>query len=168
MTVPLGTLDKITGVTFDIPQFEIVQQFAANFQDHSVTIIGSGVTYTIPCVIGYNYQSQGQLCRPQMAADVGARTGPGFAKKRKTNKYGINLVNSLAVRVGLSFDKTNPVPMISPLGKSLPYLSTFSGIARETLDDDFTYNSMLCWQTTRPYPATVVAYGGFVEIQESI
>lgn len=164
VTVPLGTKDAISGQTFDIPQFQTVEAFSADFQDHFVVIIGNGVTYTIPCVIGFNYQSQGQLCRPMAEADTGARTGPGFGKKRRTSRYAVNLVNSLGVQVGTGFDSTmKPVPMVTNLGKTLPYLTMFSGIKRETLANDFSFDSMICWQTTRPFPCTVTTLGGFIE-----
>lgn len=166
ITVPLGTVDAITGYTFDTPQFDLLQPKASTFANQSVTIVGSGITYQIPCVIGFNYQSQGQLCRPMMQADTGARNGPGFGKKRRTARYAIQLVESLGVQVGTDFTKTKPVPVATPLGNSPPYLSTFSGIRRETLGDDFSFDSMLCWQTTRPYPATVTAFGGFIETQD--
>ena len=167
VTVPLGTIDKISGVAFDTPQFNIVQQYAADFPDHYVTIVGQGTTqYTIPCVIGFNYPSQGQLCRPMLPIDTGSKNGPGFAKKRKTSRYGINLVNSLGVQVGTSFNKMVPVPTGSPLGNPLPYLSMYSGIKRETLPDDFSFDSMLCWQTIRPYPCTVTTFGGFISTED--
>jgi hypothetical protein len=59
-----------------------------------------------------------------------------------------------------------PVPVSSPLGNVPPYLSGFTGIRRETLKDDFSFDSMLCWQTTRPLPATVTNLGGFIDTQD--
>ena len=166
VTVPLGIVDPISTYTFDIPQFNILQPTASEFADISVSVVNGGSNFVIPCVIGFNYQSQGQLCRPILPADTGARNGPGFAKKKRTNRYGIMLSSSLGVRVGTSFSKTVPVNISSPLNNLPPYLSTYSGIIRETLPDDFSYNSMVCWTTTRPYPATVTAYGGFIETQD--
>ncbi len=166
VTVPLGTLDPISGYTFDIPQFNILQNLTSEFSDHFVVVVGSGVTYTIPAVIGFNYQSQGQLCRPALAADTGAKNGPGFAKKKNIGRYGINLVGSLGVQVGVSFDSMRNVPVVSPLGKNPPYLSMFDGIKREALNDNASFDSMLCWQTTRPFPATVVTFGGFITTED--
>jgi hypothetical protein len=166
VTVPLGTADPISGYAFDIPQFNILQPIAADFSQVSVTVVGSGVQYSIPCVIGYNYQTQGQLCRPMLQADTGARNGPGFAKNKRTARYGINLVSALGVKVGTDFSRMRPVPTTSPAGRLLPYLSMYNGIRRETLEDDFSFDSMLCWQTTRPYPATVVTFGGFITTED--
>jgi hypothetical protein len=165
VTIPLGTSDPISGYTFDIPQFKILQPLISTFEN-SVTIVSSGVDYVIPCVIGFNYQSQGQLCRPMLPVDTGAKNGPGFAKKKRTARYGINLVGSLGVQVGTDFANTLPVPVLSPGGNLPPYLSTFSGIKRETLKNDFSFDSMLCWQTTRPFPATVTTFGGFINTED--
>ena len=164
--VPLGTLDPISGYTFDIPQFDILQPLASQFPDHYVTIVGAGVQYKIPCVIGFNYKSQGQLCRPMLQVDTGARNGPGFAKKRKLARYGISLVGSMGAQVGTDFDKTIPVPTTSPLGKNMPYLSMFDGIKRETLGSEYSFDGQLCWQSTRPYPLTVTAFGGFISTED--
>jgi hypothetical protein len=101
-----------------------------------------------------------------LPADTGARNGPGFAKKRRTARYGINLVDTLGVQVGTDFNNMLPVPTVSPTGNPLPYLSTFSGIKRETLKNDFSFDSMLCWQTTRPFPATVTTFGGFISTED--
>lgn len=166
VTVPLGTVDPVSGYTFDLLQFKILDPLAPSFLDHSVEIIGTGVSYHIPCVIGFNYESQGQLCRPMLPADTGTRNGPGFAKKRRTARYGISLSESLGVQVGTSFDATMPVPMVSPTGKFLPFLSTFSGIKRDTLKDDFSFDSMLCWETVRPFPTTVTNFGGFITTED--
>lgn len=161
--VPLGTIDPISGYAFDTPQFDILQPLASAFMSTAVTIVTTGNNYLIPCAIGFNYQTQGQLCRPMLPADTGSRNGPGFAKKRRSARYGINLVESLGVQVGTNFSNMVSVLTTSPLGKPLPYLSAYSGIRRETLKDDFSFDSMLCWQTTRPFPATVTTFGGFIE-----
>lgn len=164
--VPLGTLDTVSGYTFDIPQFQVLQPLASTFTENSVTIIGSGIQYQIPCVIGYNYETQAQQCAPMLPADTGARNGPGFGKKRKTVRYAIRLVGALGVHVGTSFDETRPVDISSPQGNLPPYLSMYSGTIRDTLEDDFSYESMLCWKTKRPHPATVTAFGGFIDTQD--
>jgi hypothetical protein len=101
-----------------------------------------------------------------MPVETGAKTGPGFAKKRRSARYGINLVGSLGVQVGTDFNNMLPIPTTSPMGKNLPYLSMFNGIKRETLKDDFSFDTMLCWQSTRPFPATVTTFGGFITTED--
>lgn len=168
LTVPLGTIDALTGAAFSEESFKILQPKAATFENLSCPVLFPGTTYEIPCVIGFNYESQGQLCRPQTPQDTGARNGPGFGKKRRSARYAIQLVNSLGVRVGTKLNKTKPVPLtkIDAGGQRLNYLDTFSGIIRETLEDDFSYDSMLAWKTARPYPTTVTILGGFIETSD--
>ena len=166
VSVPLGTLDAISGYTFDVPQFKILQPLASTFENLSVTVVGSGVQYLIPAVIGFNYQSQGQLCRPMLPADTGARNGPGFGKKRRTARYAIDTADSLGMQIGTDFDNMLPIPTTTPSGNNLPYLTMGNGIRRETLKNDFSFDSMLAWQSTRPFPATVTALGGFISTED--
>lgn len=166
VTVPLGTMDNISGYTFDIPQFNILQPMAATFADNSVTVVGATVQYKIPAVVGFNYQTKGRLVRPVLPVDTGAKTGPAFAKKKKQARYGVHLVNSLGVQVGVGAKNMIPVKIDSPLGALPPYLSMFSGIIRESLQDTPSYDSMLAWQTTRPFPATLVNFGGFITTED--
>ena len=166
--VPLGILDPISGYTFDIPQFQVLQPLISQFSSMAVTIVNGSVLYTIPCVIGYNYISQGQMCRPVLPADSGARNGPGFGKKKKQSKYAISMVNSLGAKVGTDgFTKMQPVPVASPLGANPPYLSGFTGIRRDTLKNDYNFDSMLCWQSTRPFPLSVNNIGGFIDTEDT-
>lgn len=165
ITIPLGTADPITGMQFSTANFKTLQSMTADFSDMSVDILYPSATYSIPCVIGFNYESQGQLCRPQIPQDTGARNGPGFGKKRRSAKYAIQLVNSIGVKVGTKLDKTMPVPLtkIDAGGKKLKYLEMFSGIMKDTLDNDYSYDSMPAWKIDRPYPTTITAYGAFIE-----
>jgi hypothetical protein len=166
ITVPLGTKDNTTGYTFDTPQFNILQPKASTFASNSVTVFAGAVQYKIPAVIGLNYQSKGQLCRPMMPIDTGTKNGPAFAKKKKTARYGIHLINSLGVQIGIGAENMVPVKIVSPSGNLPPYLSMYSGIVRESLQDTPSYDSMLMWITTRPFPATVVTIGGFISTED--
>lgn len=166
VTVPFGVTDTISGQSFGLQQMQLLQQYVSEFSMMAVTITGGAKNLTIPCVIGFNYITQVQLCRPLMPADTGAKNGPGFGKRKRTARYAIYLVNSLGVKVGTDFNDTKPVLMTTPGGKPFSYLATDTGIRRETLKNDFSFDSMLCWQTTRPYPATVATYGGFIETED--
>lgn len=165
VSVPIGTVDPETGWVFNEQAFQTLQPLFETFQDLSVPVLYAGKTYNIPCVIGFNYKSQGQLCRPQMPVDTGAKNGPGFGKKRKSTRYAAQLVNSVGVYAGTNLDKTKQMPLtkIDAGGKKLNYLDTFTGIIRETLDDSHSYDSMLAWEIKRPYPATITAIGAFIE-----
>jgi hypothetical protein len=43
----------------------------------------------------------------------------------------------------------------------------YSGLLWDTVDDDGTgFDGQLCWQITRPYPASIQAIGGFIKTQD--
>lgn len=165
VSVPLNTADAVTGATLSLQNIQILQPMAAKFSNLSVNVIFPTAVYQIPCVIGFNYESQGQICRPQLPQETGAKNGPGFGKKRRSARYALQLVNSIGVRVGTDFNNMKPAPLtkVDAGGKNLKYLDMFSGIIRETLENDYSYDSMLAWNINRPYPTTVIVIGGFIQ-----
>jgi hypothetical protein len=112
-----------------------------------------------PIAIGFTFTSQGRLVRPISQADTGARNGPAFGKLSRAHRYALQLVNTLGLSVGSTFAKMIPANFKQTNNTPLLPLTTFSGISQETLPDDYAYDHGLCWQVTRPYPATVVAAG---------
>jgi hypothetical protein len=89
--------------------------------------------------------------------------GLGFAKTKRTNRFGLQVANSNGIQVGTDFGATlNPI-YFRDLGQNqiLPPV-LFSGIVRDSLADGYDFDSMLSWQILRPYPASIVAYGGFI------
>lgn len=123
----------------------------------------------MPIYVGFTYNSQGQLVRPQAPAETGARSGPGFGKKRRNHQYAVQAVNSQGLSFGTSF--TASLQMYAANFKDatetvLPVNQLFTGIHWDTLADDYSFDGMLAWQVTRPYPATVAAVGGFIHTQD--
>ncbi len=117
-----------------------------------------------PCVIGKCFTSQGQLLRPVLPPDTGVHMGTGFAKTRRINRFGIQLSNTVALSVGTDFGATlNPVYFKDAGQSQLLPTVTYNGVWRDSLADGYDFDSMLSWQIVRPYPASVVAYGGFIE-----
>jgi hypothetical protein len=114
----------------------------------------------IPLVVGFTYSSRGQPVRPVAQADTGARNGPGFGKLTREHRYAIQVVNSKGMAVGTSFDKLLPC-LFRPDNSDflIPVLSTFTGIHADAIDDSDSYGLTLCWEVTRPFPATVTAAG---------
>ena len=133
-------------------------------------------TYTpagyLPAVVGYTYTSQGQTLRPISPEDTGAKAGPGFEKTRRSHLIGMLLHNTIGLEFGTSFASGQLQPAIlkngqdGNTGTQLPPNLMFSGHYRKTLIDDYSYDSMLAWQITRPYPAAVVNVGAFIETQD--
>jgi hypothetical protein len=125
----------------------------------------------VQAVVGSTYTSQGQTLRPLSPDDTGAKAGPGFAKTRRSHLIGMLLHNTQGLQFGTDFT-TSLQPAIlkdgktGNIGKQLQPNVPFSGMYRYPLKDDYGYDSMLAWQVTRPYPASVVSVGAFLETQD--
>jgi hypothetical protein len=123
-------------------------------------------------VVGYPYLSQGQTLRPISPDDTGAKAGPGFAKTRRSHVVGMLLHNTIGLQFGTSFTGSQLQPAVlkggqdGNTGTQLAPNEMFSGHYRRPLIDDYSYDSMLAWQITRPYPASVVNIGAFIETQD--
>jgi hypothetical protein len=125
-------------------------------------------TYTVPAIVGFDFSPscQGQLLRPGMAQEAGAANGPPQGKKRRTNQYAALFQNSQAVSIGTDFTHQNAVAFATPSGTPYAVTQLFSGVWWDTLSDDYSYDSMLAWQSYGPYPLTIVSISGFIETQD--
>lgn len=110
-------------------------------------------------LVGFTFTSQGQLVRPQGMAETGARNGPGFGKKRREHRYSAHLVNSYGLSFGTTFSGLYPTLFNFPPA----YGTGFTGIHEDTLNSDETYDEMMCWQVSRPYPANIVVVSANIE-----
>jgi hypothetical protein len=116
----------------------------------------------MPVLIGFTYNSDGQVVRGILPQDTGARTGPALALLRRNHRYGMLLSNTLGISVGTRFSKMYPA-IFRP---SVASLTTFSGIHQDTLQDTDSYDGMVCWRVSRPYPANIVALAGNIDTKE--
>ena len=57
--------------------------------------------------------------------------------------------------------------LTTPGGVDIPVTSLYSGIWRDSLTDDYSYDSMLAWRISRPYPATVALASAFLQTQDA-
>lgn len=119
-------------------------------------------------VVGFTYNSDGQLLRPAMPADSGARNGPAFCKTRRQHRYAVQVVNTAALSIGTTFTSLDPIPFKSEnqSGERMPPLQTFTGVYADTIEDDYSLDSMLAWRISRPLPAMLAAIGGFIQTQD--
>jgi hypothetical protein len=122
---------------------------------------------TVPIVVGFTYTSQGQLVRPIMPADTGARNGPALGKIRRNHRYAALVSNTLGMSFGTNFNFLLPVSytladQITPIAP----LVTFSGVHEAQPIDQESYDGMLCWQVSRPWPANLVAVSGNIATQD--
>jgi hypothetical protein len=120
----------------------------------------------MPIVVGFTYDSDGQLVRPLTPADTGARNGPALGKSRRGHRYSMLLNNAKGLSVGTSFDALDPLQFTTPGGNPLGALDLFNGVFSDVLQDDYSYDGMVCWRVSRPYPANVIAVSNFLQTQD--
>lgn len=143
---------------------------ANNFTGWSRMNITVPKNISIPGAVGFTFTSQGQLLRPVSPQESGARNGPAFGKTRRNHRYAIAVANAAGLKVGSDLSETlRPVKFKSNSGKGALLLSgaiLYTGEHSDTVEGDYDLNGMLCWQSTRPLPATVTALGGFLQTQD--
>jgi hypothetical protein len=115
-------------------------------------------------VIGFTYSSRGQLLRPHSPQDTGAAV-TGFAKSRRSQAFGLQMVRSCAPTIGTDFSQMLPVLLYRDRLDSTA-LDLYSGVHYDQLQDQYSYDSQLAWEMTRPLPLTVAAIGAFLHTQD--
>lgn len=120
--------------------------------------------WVAPAAIGFTYTSQAQILRPDQQ-DGGAQNGPGFAKKRRLHKYGASLYRTRGISFGtvLTPDTVQLANLWDGGENQIPAPALFSGVTRDTINDDYSYYGQLAWTQTRPYPGLVTAVTGFIQ-----
>jgi hypothetical protein len=125
--------------------------------DFAVAAVAAGQV-----VVGFTYNSDGQVVRPIAPAESGARNGPALAKLRRSAQFGLLVDQTAGLSVGIDFDHLDPVKFNEPgSGTPLAPGQTFSGIARDVLSGDDNFDGAVCWRVSRPLPATICAVGEF-------
>jgi hypothetical protein len=134
---------------------------------------GAGATFAnVPCVVGSAYTTQGQRLRLITVQDAKTPTGPVLATVRRSQMWGALLQNAIQISFGTSFTpgtvgNMDPWDTIDPVtGDALVAGVAYSGVVTGILEDGHSYDSMLCWQVNRPYPATVVSISSFLQTHE--
>jgi hypothetical protein len=121
---------------------------------------------TIPVVIGFTYTSRGQVLRGIAPDATGARNGPALGKTRRDHRYAALLANAQGLSFGTDFAKMNAAILQTPGGTNIPINVLKTGVHTQTLTDRYSYDGMLCWQISRPYPATVASAENFLATQD--
>jgi hypothetical protein len=124
-------------------------------------------TYTPNVVIGFCFATKGQIVRPVMPQETGSRTGPAQGETRRGHMFTALLLNTQGISFGTTFTHLQPAQLAATRnGPIYPLTSLFSGVHQDTLNDDYSFDGMLCWQIIRPYPSTIVNIGGWLHTQE--
>lgn len=118
---------------------------------------------------GFAYRRRGQMLRP---SSPGAN-GPAFAKIRRNERMGIYVDAAQEVSLGDTFETLFPLQFTLPRtdGKigtePLTRADFVTGIFRDEVNDDNTFDGALCWEQTRPVPGAILAVGGFEELTDT-
>lgn len=123
---------------------------------------------TIPIVVGQAYTSRGQTLRPVLGQDLGIRVTHGMGKTRRAHEFAALFHYAVELTVGTDFDGTmDPVTLTTANGETAwPQNTVYTGVYRGILTDQYGYDSMLCWEVTRPWPAMVCAVSAFLVSEE--
>lgn len=119
-------------------------------------------------VVGFTYNSDGQLVRPIASADSGARNGPALGKTRRNHQYSVLVSNTRGVSFGGTFATgvLRPADFRKANGDPIAALTTFSGVHHDALNDDYSYDGMVAWRVSRPWPVNIVAISGNIQTQD--
>lgn len=121
---------------------------------------------TCPIVVGFAYTSDAQLLRPNTPQDTGARNGPGFAKIKRSHRFGMQVVNTQGLSIGTSFARLDPIFWRDETSDKYPANQLFTGVQNDILDDTYGFDSQVCWRASRVMPAMVTAVGAFDMTQD--
>jgi hypothetical protein len=111
-------------------------------------------------IVGYTYNSDGQIVRPIMPSDSGSRAGPALGDVARAHEYAVLLVNTLGLQLGRDFNHLKPANLRSDPNNPATApanLTTYSGIIWDSFSDDYSRNASPCFRVSRPFPATIVA-----------
>lgn len=123
-------------------------------------------TWRLPVVLGFRYQSRGQLVRPVEAEDVGSLAGPGFGKFKRQHQAAVMVSSTKGLSLGTDFSRMHPILMRSPGDRAFSPTELADGILVDAVDDDSSYDSMLAWQVDGPYSTKITALGGFIKTED--
>jgi len=115
-------------------------------------------------LVGFTFTSQGQIVRPATPQESGARNGPAVGKIRRNQKIAAQLEGAgVGVSFGTTFAKVDPAKFRQANDTAYLVNQQFTGIYKDTLTDTYSFDGMICWQVTRPYPLNIANIGGFIE-----
>ena len=119
----------------------------------------------VPCLVGFDFISQGQRLRPMTADEAGRPNGPALGAFRRNNKFAMLVTNSRNVLIGTTFTRMHTCQFASPGGRRYSPTELWNGIFWDTIDDDSTVDGMICWQSSGPFGVNISAIGGYLETQ---
>lgn len=160
---------KVANGEITVPYGDGISAGTASGQFTAEVVAAQGGIGLLLAVVGYTYTTQGQIVRPNAPAETGARNGPAFGKKRRHHQIAAQVEGTQGVSFGTSFSaQMYPATFLinDNVANPVSISESYTGIYVNTINDDYSYDGMLCWQVTRPYPCNMVAIGGFLETMD--
>lgn len=157
-----GTPTPTAGTESDFNAYPAIIQYGGVFFG-SITASTSGF---IPAVGGFTYNSEGQLLRSVVPQDAGSATGPSIGKTQRLHMASALFAATQGVSWGTVDGGLFPVPFNNANGSAYALNQLYTGVAWDTFQSNYSFNEQPYWQITRPYPATIAAFGGFINTQD--
>jgi hypothetical protein len=114
--------------------------------------------------VGYNYNSDGQLLRPES----GAQDGTAIGKTRRINRVAMMLHRTLGLKIGKDFDNLDEVIFRTSADAANQPPGLFSGIISETVSFDYDMDNQFCWRQDQPTPGMILAIAPQLTIQDRL
>lgn len=157
--------DKTGFMVFNINDIGDTQW--TTFGPSAQAAVTPALTYTAPTMLGFTFTSDAQILRAIAPAESGSRNGPALAKSRRTQQIGCLMASTQGISFGTDFSHMRVAQLRSDGGTVLlTKLQLYTGIYWDTIDDTYSFDSMIAWRITRPYPANVLAVGPFLHTQD--
>lgn len=135
-----------------------------------VVINAVTVRVTVPCSVGFPYTSQGQKLRPDQQGDAKSQQGPALGVNRRAYQFAALVAVGVNddLSFGTDFNHLHKVsfPTVENGSTALDHKTIFSGVYWSQIDDTYSFDSMVCWQTSAPQPLILSAVGSFIETNE--
>ena len=153
------------------PQYLITNSNALTGVENNATftVIVASVSssVTVPVVIGKDYTTQGQVLRPNLAADIHSPLGPGLGKTRRAHMLAAFVQDAVHISFGTDFSTSLTATTFTTDGTTARAEdSPFTGVQWDLLKDGYSFEGMLCWQVNRPYACTICSVSTFLEVEE--
>jgi hypothetical protein len=135
-----------------------------------VWLSGVRTRIEVPCVVGFNYTSQGQTLRSLGQNESKTPTGDSLGMTRRSHMFSAYMTQTVSGGLYFGPDFNNLLQTHFTVSLQNPTLLTtkdlFTGVWQDELNDDYSFDGTLAWQVTRPTPATVGAVTTFTDTQE--
>ena len=134
-----------------------------NLQTNKTPVNGRITLDTAASVVtvGLAYNSDGQKLR----SDNGAADGTAMGKTRRTNRMGIQFLNTAGFQLGPDFSTLDSISLDNTTAGIIGNAAgLFTGVCTEIMSNDYNFDNMICWRQSGPFPGTIL---GFYPQQET-